>query len=144
MRLLSDIFVKVVINDHSYKLVTVVEGDQKAPLSIATTSRCTEGRYSFPWITPLYLLIHTLYCWVLSKGVSSIIFKVFGMTRPGIEPRSPGPWRTLYPVTFSCEWALIFIYTHKQDFTLNNLQGFICCKTPPILELTQLAGLRIH
>ena len=33
-------------------------------------------------------LIHTLYCWVLSKEVSSTIFKVFGMTRPGIEPRS--------------------------------------------------------
>ena len=36
-------------------------------------------------------LIHTLYCWVLSKEVSSTIFKVFGMTRPGIEPRSTGP-----------------------------------------------------
>ena len=28
---------------------------------------------------------------MLSKVVSSTIFKVFGMTRPGIEPRSPGP-----------------------------------------------------
>ena len=36
-------------------------------------------------------LIRTLYCWVLSKEVSSTIFKVFGMTQPGIEPRSPGP-----------------------------------------------------
>ena len=36
-------------------------------------------------------LIHTLYCWVLSKEVSSTIFKVFGMTQPRIEPRSPGP-----------------------------------------------------
>ena len=36
-------------------------------------------------------LICTLYCWVLSKEVSSTIFEVFGMTRPGIEPRSPGP-----------------------------------------------------
>ena len=35
-------------------------------------------------------LIRTLYCWVLSKEVSSTIFKVFGMTRPGIEPWSPG------------------------------------------------------
>ena len=34
-------------------------------------------------------LIRTLYCWVLSKAVSSAIFKVFGMTRTGIEPRSP-------------------------------------------------------
>ena len=36
------------------KLATVVEGDQKAPFSIATTPRCTGGRYSFPWIAPLY------------------------------------------------------------------------------------------
>ena len=28
---------------------------------------------------------------MLSKVVSSTIFKVFGMTRPGIEPMSPGP-----------------------------------------------------
>ena len=28
---------------------------------------------------------------MLSKVVSSTILKVFGMTRPGIEPRSPGP-----------------------------------------------------
>ena len=34
---------------------------------------------------------------MLSKVVSSSIFKVFGMTRPGIEPRSPGPLaNTLY------------------------------------------------
>ena len=36
-------------------------------------------------------LIRTLYCWVLNKEVSSVIFKVFGMTRPGIEPKSPRP-----------------------------------------------------
>ena len=35
-------------------------------------------------------LIGNLYCWVLSKGVSSTIFKVFGTTRPGIESKSPG------------------------------------------------------
>ena len=31
-----------------------------------------------------------LKCWVLSKEASSTIFWVFGMTRPGIEPQSPG------------------------------------------------------
>ena len=35
-------------------LATVVEGNRKAPFSIATTPRCREGRYSFPWIAPLY------------------------------------------------------------------------------------------
>ena len=36
------------------KLVTVVEGEQKAHFSIATTPWCRGGRYSFPWIAPLY------------------------------------------------------------------------------------------
>ena len=36
------------------KLTTVVEGYQKAPFSIATTLWCRGGRYSFPWIAPLY------------------------------------------------------------------------------------------
>ena len=35
-------------------LATVVEGDQKAPFSIATTPRCWGGRYSLHWIAPLY------------------------------------------------------------------------------------------
>ena len=36
------------------KLATIVEGDPKAPFSIATTPRCTGGRYSIPRIAPLY------------------------------------------------------------------------------------------
>ena len=36
------------------KLATLVEGYQKAPFSIATTPRCTRGRYSLSWIAPLY------------------------------------------------------------------------------------------
>ena len=42
-------------------------------------------------------LIRTLYCWLLSKKVSNTIFKVFGITRPGIEPRSPGPLTNTVP-----------------------------------------------
>ena len=38
-----------------YLLVIVIEGDPKVPFSIATTPRCRGGRYTFPWITPLYL-----------------------------------------------------------------------------------------
>ena len=33
---------------YKVKLVTVVEGDPKAHFSLATTSRCREGCYSFP------------------------------------------------------------------------------------------------
>ena len=39
---------------HCLKLATIVEGDPKAPFSIATTPRCRGGRYSIPWIAPLY------------------------------------------------------------------------------------------
>ena len=38
------------------KLATEVADDQNAPFSIAITSRCRGGRYSFPWIAPLYSL----------------------------------------------------------------------------------------
>ena len=37
------------------KLATIVEGDPKAPFSIATTPKCREGCYSFSRISPLYL-----------------------------------------------------------------------------------------
>ena len=36
------------------KLATIVEGDSKALLSIATTLKCRGGCYSNPWIAPLY------------------------------------------------------------------------------------------
>ena len=38
----------------SCKLATIYVGDQRAPFSKATAPRCTGGRYSFPWIPPLY------------------------------------------------------------------------------------------
>ena len=34
---------------------------------------------------------------MLNKEVSSTIFKVFGMTQPGIEHRSPGPLANSLP-----------------------------------------------
>ena len=36
------------------KLATIVEGDPKAPFSIYTTPRCRGGRFSIPWIAPIY------------------------------------------------------------------------------------------
>ena len=36
------------------KLATLVKGDSMATFSIATTPRCRGGRYSIPWIAPLY------------------------------------------------------------------------------------------
>ena len=44
-----------VIKVSKVKLASVVEGNQKAPFSIATTPGCWRGRYSFLLIAPLYL-----------------------------------------------------------------------------------------
>ena len=62
-------------------MATVVEGDQKAPISIV--------------ITPIPGLLHfILDMYIILLGVKqggiNYHFKVFGMTRPGIEPRSSG------------------------------------------------------
>ena len=44
------------------KLATLVEGDLKAPFSIATTPRYKEGQYSIPWyLIYKQVVIHTLY-----------------------------------------------------------------------------------
>ena len=37
------------------KLSPYVESDPKASFSIATTPWCRKGRFSIPWIAPLYL-----------------------------------------------------------------------------------------
>ena len=70
-------------------LATAVEGDEKAPFSIATIPRCWGHTTS-----PILPSICTLHCWELSKEISSTILKVFGMTQLGIEPRSTGPLAT--------------------------------------------------
>ena len=63
---------------------------------------------------------------MLSKVVSSSIFKVFGMTRPGIEPRSPGALAntlTAGPMSrFNFKYNyhyLYFIYNFLKQFSLN-------------------------
>ena len=68
-------------------LVTLIEGNSKVSFSIATTWRCRGGRYSSPWIAPLYP-------WNVpynAEAASSTIFWVFGMIRSRIEPRSTWP-----------------------------------------------------
>ena len=84
----------------------------KVPFSIATTPRCRGGRYFFPWIIPLYPYI----CWVLGKEVSSTIFKVFGTTRAGIEPRSPGPLANTLPTRPMNRFLFIYIYIYIYIF----------------------------
>ena len=58
------------------KLMTVVKGDMKAPLSIATTLRCRGGHYSFPWIAPLTLYLYLI---MLSVKQGSITYQFLSL-----------------------------------------------------------------
>ena len=73
------------------KLATVVEGDQKAPFSIATTLRCRGGAPFYPWYAS-----HIAEC--LARRYQVLFLIVFGTTRPRIEPRSPGPLANTLPI----------------------------------------------
>ena len=55
-------------------LATLVEGDPKAPFSIATTPRCRGGHCSIPWIAPLktWSLPYNAQCWG-ARGVIVIV-----------------------------------------------------------------------
>ena len=95
------------------KLATVVEGDPKTPFSIATTLRCRRGRYSFPWIVPLYPR-YVPYNAVLSKEVSSTIFKSLVWLDLGLNPGLPDHWRTLYSPDQYVSAIYIYIYIHTR------------------------------
>ena len=45
----------ILVEIYKSKLATLVEGDPKAPFSIATTPMDRGGRYSIPWTASLYL-----------------------------------------------------------------------------------------
>ena len=93
-----------VIKVKKVKLLTVVQSDQKAPFLIATTPRCRGGRYFFFLDFSTLPLICTLCCSVLSKKVSSTIFKVFVMRRPEIEPTSFGQLANIRVIVMDNSW----------------------------------------
>ena len=71
--------------------MTLVEGNSKAPFSIATTPRCGGGCYSFPWITPLTLDPYFIMPIVKQGGIKYHFLSLWYDTWSGIEPQSSGP-----------------------------------------------------
>ena len=102
----------------SINCLPLVKGDQKAPFSIATTPRCKGRALLLSQNCSTLPSIHTLYCRVLSKEVSSTIFKVFGMTRPGIEPRSPGSLTNTLPTRPMSREVLILLFIFFQFYSV--------------------------
>ena len=74
-------------------MATVVDGDPKAPFSLATSLRCTERRNSFPWIPPFTLVPYLIMLSVKQFRIKNH-FWVLGKIRPGFLAH----WRTLYPL----------------------------------------------
>ena len=85
-------------------------------------------------------LIHTLYCWVLSKEASSTIFKVFGIMQPGIEPSSAGPLVNTLP-TRSMNWSIgimVRVFTNSPG-DQDSIPGRVIPKTQKmVLDATLL------
>ena len=77
------------------ELATVVEGDQKAPFSIATTPRCWGGRYSFPWIAPLYPRYVSYIAECSARRYQVPLLKSLVWRNQGLNPGLPDHWWTL-------------------------------------------------
>ena len=84
------------------KLAIIVEGDQKAPFSIATTLRCSGGHYSFPWIAPLYHWYIPYIAECQERGHQVPFLKSLVWCHLGLNPGLPDHWQTLYPLG---QWA---------------------------------------
>ena len=88
------------VRSKKVKLATVVEGDQKAPFSIATTQRCWGGRYSFPLIAPLYPLCVPNIDEYYARRYQVPFLKSLVWRNLGLNPGLLDHWRILYPLIF--------------------------------------------
>ena len=77
------------------KLATLVEGNPKAPFSIATTPMCRGGHYSFPGL--LYFTLDPYLIMLSAKqgGIKYHFLSLWYDSSLGLNPGLPGHWRTL-------------------------------------------------
>ena len=99
-------------------MAIVVEGDQKAPISIATTPRCRGGRYSFPWIASLYPRYVPYIAECKARRYQVSFLKCLVWLDLSLNPGIPDHWQTLYPlrrigsylIAWKSEsWVFVFI-----------------------------------
>ena len=76
-------------------LATVFKGDQKASFQLLLHWGVGEGTTPFPGLLHFKLDMYLILLRDKQGGIK--FFKVFGMTQPGIEPRSPGPLANTLP-----------------------------------------------
>ena len=77
-------------------LATFVEGDLKAPFSIATTPRCRRECYSIPWIAPPYPWSSPYSAECLARWHQVPFFESLVWLDLGLNPSHLDHWLTLY------------------------------------------------
>ena len=100
----------------SCMLATVVEGDQKAPFSIATTLRRRERRYSFPWIGPFYSWYVPYIAEWEARSYQVPFLKPLVWRGLGLNPGLPDQWWTPYPLS---QWAGLLMFQNKRVETIS-------------------------
>ena len=102
-------------------MATIVEVNPNSTFSIATTTRCRGGATPFPGL--LYFTLDP-YLKMLSvkQGDIKYHFKVFGMTRPGIERRSPGP---LANTLTARPMSGIYVYIYQREREKREREGLL-------------------
>ena len=85
---LSSHYIYIYIYIRKVSWSTEAESEPKASFSIAIEPRCRERTTTFPGLLHL-LLIHTLWCWVLSEEASSTIFESLVGLDLGLNPGLP-------------------------------------------------------
>ena len=70
-------------------MITVIDGDPKAPFLIVSNLRCREGATPFPGLLHFTLDTYLIMLSVKQGAIKYHFFLVFGMTQPGIESQSP-------------------------------------------------------
>ena len=107
---------------HTYKLATVLEGDLKAPFSIATAMRCRGGLH-FTLDTNLIILS------AKQGGIKYHFLKVFSKTWPGIEPWFPGPLVNTLPTGSIHTFTYTYLYMYIYKFVCVCLCVYVCVFT---------------
>ena len=85
-------------------------GDPKAPFSIATTIATPFSGLLYFTLDPYFIMPS------IKQGGIKYHFWVFGMTRPGIEPQSPGPLVNILFIRSIYIYIYIY-YTHTHTHT---------------------------
>ena len=108
----THIYIYIYIYIYISQLI-IIEDDPKAHFSIATTPKSRDERNLFSWIAPLTPDLY-LIMWNVKQGDTKYHFLFFGITRPEIEPWSPGPLVNTQPTMTLGQYIYIYIYIYAR------------------------------